>query len=321
MNPQSVNLTESLNEEPTPQLAPLEVTFGVLTALTFVLILTLNPICLVVLHRASGIQETTKVFMASLTVSDICVGLLWLLPQLTQDFNGEWVLGSFLCTAWGVSFPLPAGLGVLSLVLLTMDRFVAIVYSLRYPTLMTLKKAKITVAITWSLALAFCIIVFGILLPSAISPVEPRNCGLKSSDYTGFFDGIIVVIFAISLITIFILYMYILKVARQQARRIAAQNQINVDRGDRRAPQRVSTKSATTVFIITMTVCICWTPAILLSATKTIVGELRFFKFHLITNLIFITNSWLNVVIYYLRNRELRKALHELLASCFRQQF
>ncbi|XP_038066803.1 beta-1 adrenergic receptor-like [Patiria miniata] len=320
MTPQSVNLTESLNGEPTPQLDPLEVFVCVLTALTVVLILTLNPICLVVLHRASGIQETTKVSMASLTVSDICVGLLWVLPQLTQEFNGEWVLGSFLCTAWGVLFPLPAGLGVLSLVLLTVDRFVAIVYSLRYPTLMTLKKAKIIVAITWSLALAFSIIVCGILLPRAISPVEPRTCVLKSSAYK-FYNGIIVVIFAISLLTIVILYLYILKVARQQARRIAAQNQINVDRGDRRAPQRVSTKSATTVFIITITVCICWTPLILQRATYSIVEELQSFKFHLITNLIFFTNSWLNVVIYYLRNRELRQALHELLASCFRRRF
>ncbi|XP_038074875.1 beta-2 adrenergic receptor-like [Patiria miniata] len=206
MNPQSVNLTELLDEEPKPQLDPYEVTFGVLTALTFVLILTLNPICLVVLHRASGIQETTKVFMASLSVSDICIGLF-----LVLDFNGEWVL-SFLCTAWGVSAPSFGALSIFSLVLLTVDRFVAIVYSLRYPTLMTLKKAEIIVAITWILTLTFFTIVSGIVLPNAIYPEAPHTC-----------------------------------VARQQARRIAAQ--VNVDWGDERALQRVSPKSATTVFI------------------------------------------------------------------------
>ncbi|XP_038077145.1 beta-1 adrenergic receptor-like [Patiria miniata] len=319
MNPQSVNFTELLNGEPNPQLDPLEVSFGVLTALTVVLILTLNPICVVMLHRASGIQETTKVFMASLTVSDICIGLFWVLPELTQHFNRKWVLGSFLCTVWGVTSTYLGGLSMFSLVLMTVDRFVAIVYSLRYPTLMTLKKAKTIVAITWSMTLAIGIIAFGIFLPHVISPSAPRKCIFTSDN--NIYTSIVVSAIAISLVTIVILYMYILNVARQQARRIAAQNQINVDLGDQNAPQRVSTKSATTVFIITMTVFICWLPSIIFSVISLTPGVQPPPLFKLITNFIFATNSWLNVVVYYMRNRELRQALQELVASCFRRRF
>ncbi|XP_038077148.1 octopamine receptor beta-2R-like [Patiria miniata] len=315
MNPDSVNFTELLYWEPNPQLDAYEISVCVLSALTVVLILTLNPICLVVLHRASGIQETTKVFMASLTVSDICIGLFWVLPELTQHFNRKWVLGSFLCTVWGVSLLSFGGLSVFSLVLLTVDRFFAIVYSLRYPTLMTLKKAKIIVAITWSMTLTFNIIVFGIFLPNAISPFK---CYVMWSNFK-IFATIVVSVIAISLVTIFILYMYILNVARQQARRIAAQNQISVELGDQNAPQRVSTKSATTVFIITMTVFICWIPSIIYTVNFSISATYPTSSY--ITNLIFATNSWLNVVIYYLRNRELRQTLHELIASCFHRGF
>ncbi|XP_038077149.1 octopamine receptor beta-2R-like [Patiria miniata] len=302
--------------EPNPQLDAYEVSFGVLSALTVVLILTLNPICLVALYRANGIQESTKVFMASLTVSDICIGLFWVLPELTRHFNGEWVLGSFLCTVWGVSLTSFSALSMFSLVLLTVDRFFAIVYSLRYPTLMTLKKAKIIVATTWSMTLTFNIIVYGIFLPNAISP---RKCYVNWTTFK-IFAPIVVSEIAISLVTIFILYMYILNVARQQARRIAAQNQISVELGDQNAPQRVGTKSATTVFIITMTVFICWIPSVIFTVDFSISGALPV-DFSDITNLIFATNSWLNVVIYYLRNRELRQTLHELIASCFHRGF
>ncbi|XP_038077146.1 octopamine receptor beta-2R-like [Patiria miniata] len=319
MNPDSVNFTELLNGEPNPQLDAYEVFVCVLSALTVVLILTLNPICLVVLHRASGIQETTKVFMASLTVSDICIGLFWVLPDLTQYFNRKWVLGSFLCTAIGVASTSLGGLSMFSLLLLTVDRFVAIVYSLRYPTLVTLKKAKTIVAITWSMTLTFSIIAFGIFLPYVISPSAPRKC-IVASHYN-IYTSIVVSAIAISLVTIFILYMYILNVARQQARRIASQNQISVDLGDQNAPQRVSTKSATTVFIITMTVFICWTMSIIYTVTFSISEAILPPNFGDITDLIFATNSWLNVVIYYLRNRELRQTLHELIASCFHRGF
>ncbi|XP_038077147.1 beta-1 adrenergic receptor-like [Patiria miniata] len=319
MNPQSVNFTELLNGEPKPQLDAYEVSVCVLTALTVVLILTLNPICLVVLHRASGIQETTKVFMASLTVSDICTGLFWVLPDLTQHFNRKWVLGSFLCTAWGVTSSSLGGLSMFSLVLMTVDRFVAIVHSLRYPTLMTLKKAKTSVAITWSMTLTFSIIAFGIFLPSVISPSAPRECNFTI--HYNIYTSIVGSAIAISLVTIFILYMYILNVARQQARRIAAQNQISVDLGGQNAPQRVSTKSATTVFIITMTVFICWIPSFIFSVISLIPGVQPPPLLKLISNLIFYSNSWLNVVVYYMRNRELRQALHELFDSCFRRRF
>ena len=42
----------------------------VLLALAATLIIVLNPLCLV-LYRAKGIQEMTKIFMALLTVSDV----------------------------------------------------------------------------------------------------------------------------------------------------------------------------------------------------------------------------------------------------------
>ena len=52
------------------QLDGFSVFVSVVMVLNIILAITLNPLCIVALHRATGIQETTKLFMASLTVSD-----------------------------------------------------------------------------------------------------------------------------------------------------------------------------------------------------------------------------------------------------------
>ena len=182
--------TASASEMPQPgAFDPLQLFIHALTMLTVILILILSPTCLVVLRRASGIQDTTKIFMAGLTVADICVGLFWVLPELIANLAGEWVLGEFLCTAWGVAAVSFFTLSILSLVLLTVDRFLAIVYSLRYPTLMTPTTAKLIVAVTWTLTMSFYIILMGIHAPNTLSPERPRICNYGECEFCGL-DGI-----------------------------------------------------------------------------------------------------------------------------------
>ena len=48
----------------------------VLLCVVIILIVVFNSVGLVVLHCAHGIQKTTKVFMASLTIADLCFGTL-----------------------------------------------------------------------------------------------------------------------------------------------------------------------------------------------------------------------------------------------------
>ena len=102
--------------------------------------------------------------------------------------------------------------------LLTIDRFLAITYTLHYPRLMTLKRSKVIILLVWTLI---------ITLYSALFCLSS-----KQSDNTKQFQclrhhnirNIFISISGVSLGTILTLYAYILKVARRQARLIAAQN-------------------------------------------------------------------------------------------------
>ena len=104
--------------------------------LTILLNFLLNPLMLFTLRRVTSIQPTTKLFMASLTLSDLCNGVCQLLG-LVELFAGTWLLGDFLCAVNGVNVYIFSGLNIVSLLLLTIDRYIAISHPLRYSTMMT----------------------------------------------------------------------------------------------------------------------------------------------------------------------------------------
>ena len=286
----------------------------VLMALTGVLIVVLNPLCLIALHRASGIQETTKTFMASLTLSDLCGGIFYVASQLIYHITNEWFLGDFLCILWGATISIFMTLSSISLFLLSVDRFIAVIYPLRYPTLMTPKRSKLITILLWAATFTLYSIIHATFSESNVSRRSTSICEYGACKFCFI---IYISAMAVPLTAILLLYMHILRVARRQARCIAAQGQINNPPGGQEAPQPISTKSTTTVFIITGALIICWTPTIV---TLFLVSRGSLSSDHIvniIAEIMYLTNGWLNVVIYYWRNKQLRQALHGLVSSCW----
>ena len=229
---------------------------------------------------------------------------------MPESISGKWMLGEFLCILLGIFRLACSFIRVTCLLLLTVDRYVAIIHSLRYPNLVTLQRVKVIVALLWSLSLVMSVLLFGVLTKATIN-TDTRIC-----DYTlnTVFKCMTICCLPIPLVIIIVLYIHILRVARRQARRIAAQNHVGNPADGQNAPQPVSTKGATTVIIITVTLVLCWTSAILVqilpSSSEVAIGLQR------ISFTAFLSNSWLNCLIYYWRNKELRQALHCLVTSC-----
>ena len=108
-------------------------------------------------------------------------------------------------------------------------------------------------------------------------------------------------------------YTHILVIARRQARRIASEARWLAGAG-RDNGLRLRIKSATTVFLITGSVCLSWIPYIVVRAVNLpISSEVKIF-----TDTLLMTNSWLNVVIYSFRNKDLRQRLYDIAAACRR---
>ncbi|XP_071807426.1 histamine H2 receptor-like [Asterias amurensis] len=284
----------------------------VLFFLTIALIMVLNSVCLLVLRHVRGIQETTKLFMMSLTLSDLFTGIFFGIPNLYYFIFTSWIVSGSFCKILPYIQTALITINALSMVLLTIDRFLAIAYPLHYPRLMTLTRSKVMITLVWSLT----VILYSALycLSSSQSEIVKEKHALLCVSHN-LIQNIFPSIAGVSLGTILILYAYILKVARRQARLIAAQNILGNIEGRQNIPGPISTKSATTVIIITGTACLCWIPSIF---TASLASE--DFKVsasvHIIAGTLYCSNSWLNCIIYYWRNREFKQALHNLRSPC-----
>ncbi|XP_038066544.1 uncharacterized protein LOC119736600 [Patiria miniata] len=285
---------------------PVAIITYVIMALTTILVVVLNPLCLVALRRTSSIQDTTKTFMASLTISDLCAGIFWGIPKLIEYASVVTPeLADFLCVMIDLVAPLLFTISILSLLLMTIDRYIAIVHSLHYPSLMTPQRSKVIVALVWTAAL-----VLQVALYFATAVQSSKLC----ESVCNICNYMLLCTVVISLGIILVFYARILKIARRQARLIAAQNQVANPQGEQNAPHRVSTRSATTVIIVTGSAFICWAPQIV---HVNLMQEVEQYPCVIIyiSEILFLTNGWLNVLIYYWRNRELRAAMRSLVTS------
>jgi len=98
--------------------------------------------------RTPSIRSTHMIMLCSLAVSDLLVGLvaqpIYIVEQLTEDrfvHHVSVIMGYSLC---GVSF--------LTITAITVDRFLALHYHMRYATLVTESRVKYTLIIIWLLS-------------------------------------------------------------------------------------------------------------------------------------------------------------------------
>ena len=140
---------------------PLRIFAMLLLTLTILLVMLLNPLMLFTLGHVTSIQPTTKVFMASLTLSDLGHGITHFVT-LVELFAGSWLLGDFLCVVYVVLLFVFVEMNCVSLLLLTVDRYIAITHPLRYPSMMTEFRSKIIVCIAWVGTFSISILLYGI---------------------------------------------------------------------------------------------------------------------------------------------------------------
>jgi len=109
-----------------------------------------NALVLVAIIRTPSIRSTSMLMLCSLAVSDLLVGTIvqpfYIANHLTKGqllFLLEGTIGHSVC---GVSF--------LTITAITVDRFIALHYHLRYATLVTKSRVKHTLASIWVFSFA-----------------------------------------------------------------------------------------------------------------------------------------------------------------------
>ena len=244
-----------------------------------------NALVLAAIIRTPSIRSTHMIMLCSLTVSDFLVGLIaqpfYVGQQLTNDsglvYHVWRQLGSSLCVVT-----------LLTITAITVDRFLALHYHMRYATLVTVSRVKYVLIVIW--CISFLISVFDVWNQSIYQ----------------FTVGSII---AISLLISTFSYIRIYRIVRRHQLHINAQQQavqnFNAGNNLNMAPLK---RSAMSTFVFFIALIICYFPMYVLLTLHGLSYILWQRESEFATTL-FLSNSCINPFLYCWRLRELRAAV------------
>ncbi|TKS67798.1 Trace amine-associated receptor 13c [Collichthys lucidus] len=220
---------------------------------------TLNLLVIISISHFRQLHTPTNLLLLSLAVSDFFVGLL-LMPLRILLLEGCWVLGSFMCGLYFYASFILTSASVGNMVLISLDRYVAICDALHYPTKVTQKRVKICVCLCWSCSVFYN----GVIIINFLKDPDRHSscygeCIIVIDFLTGMVD--VVLTFFSPVAVIVILYSRVFVVAVSQARatrsHIAA---VTVHGSVCVTAKKSERKAARTLGIIVVVFLICFCP-------------------------------------------------------------
>ncbi|ESO92248.1 hypothetical protein LOTGIDRAFT_162903 [Lottia gigantea] len=128
----------------------------VVTSVT-VFIITSNIINILVLRR-TRMSANAKLCLSNLGYADLEVGLVSCSPCVVVAILGYWPFGEIFCQIAGFAHGVSVVVSILSLALVSVDRYIAIVKALHYQTVFTKTRCKIILFSFWIISMISFII-------------------------------------------------------------------------------------------------------------------------------------------------------------------
>ena len=206
---------------------------GILNSVSGLAAITGNVIVLITLYKNQTLRQPCYYLVASLSAIDLFVGLavnplyILLTNVVSWQYREEHLLQLESFFAMSSSMIIMHNLSVMSI-----ERYIAIIYPLRYYGMVTVKRSYIAIGIVWSSG--FTLNAFYFALGNEDLPKLWITCGVL----TGLFP----------MVLIFACYGKILQTAREQSRRIAVtENSLSaVSRDEESSVVSAETTSSTT---------------------------------------------------------------------------
>ena len=240
-----------------------------------------NALVLATIIRTPSIRSTHMIMLCSLAVSDLLVGLvaqpIYIANELTED--------SSIYLVWKITVSFLSVVSLMTITAITVDRFLALHYHMRYATLATESRVEYTIVTIW---------LFSFLL----SCVQFWNARAK---HLGM--GIVILIcLTISTLS----YMRIFQIVRRHQIQIQAQQQA-VQGSDALNSVRLE-KSARNTLILFTALIVCYIPVYIVLTVNTISQWNFQIEWDFASISVFL-NSSINPFLYCWRVRELRTAV------------
>ncbi|XP_068165798.1 trace amine-associated receptor 13c-like [Antennarius striatus] len=285
---------------PLPETATLYTAMALVSLVT----VTLNLMVVISISHFRQLHTPTNILLLSLAVSDLVVGALAMPIEGLRYVETCWLLGRLMCavTPYVSYCLLSASVG--NMVLISVDRYLAICDPLLYGTKVTLNRVKILICLCWACSLVYngCILIGHLEQPGRFSSCH-GECVVVISHVSGMLDLFVTFIGPSTVMVV--LYLRVFGVAVSQMRVI--RRQIAATAASAPPPRKSERKAAVTLGIVVTVFLMCFCPYYF----PTIVGidtsnSLSYFA---VLSWIMLLNSCMNPLIYAMFYSWFRKAI------------
>ncbi|XP_026150760.1 trace amine-associated receptor 4-like [Mastacembelus armatus] len=254
----------------------------------------LNLLIIISISHFKQLHTPTNLLILSLAVSDFFLGLLLLFQIMFID--GCWLLGDLMCNVYQYISYVMASTSVGGMVLISIDRYVAICDPMHYSIKITQKRVKVWVCLCWA-----CSVIFEILILKDVleQPGRYNSCFGECVFVINYIAGLADTIFSfiLPITAIVVLYMRVFVVAVSQARAMRSHITTVTVQGSRKVTAKKSEiKAARTLGVVVGMFIVCLCPYYCVALT----GQDSVLKATAAASVLclYFVNSFLNPLIY-----------------------
>ncbi|XP_077290199.1 trapped in endoderm 1 [Arctopsyche grandis] len=257
--------------------------------------------------------HATTTFVLSLCVSDLLFCSINLPLTASRYLYQRWILGDVLCQLFPVIFYGNVAVSLLSMVAITLNRYVLIAYYDLYGRLYSKRNIYIQLTFIWIFA-------FGLMVPPLFGiwgqlglDEETFSCTILKKDEFSPKKFLFLVAFVLPCLVITISYSCIYWKVRGSKRRLEAHSELSVKDTGVSSRERDDSRLTTLMLSIFLCFVICFLP---LMMTNVIDDDISFPTFHVVASILAWASSVINPFIYAATNRQYRSAYKKLFKSC-----
>ena len=136
---------------------PLVVMEAVALGLMILITIGGNMLVIVAVLTNATLRSPTHSLIVNLAVADLLLGVTVLPLSAVRELSGVWLMGSSLCSIWTALDVLCCTASILSLCVISVDRYIGVSRPLAYSRILTKRRARWLIVGIWTLALVISI--------------------------------------------------------------------------------------------------------------------------------------------------------------------